>query len=103
MYGIDDYGTYDRWLNAGKLVADEVTSTVSILLALDLLAANLLIGGAAKESFRTGTYRLVTHGRTDGIAATDDRTRTSILTLEQTIFTAYTSVLLPAVYIGPTT
>lgn len=94
--------TYYRRLNAGKLVADQVTPTVSILPTLDLLAADLLIRGTSKETFWTGADRLVSHSRADGIAATNDRTRTSILTLEQTVVTAYASVLLAAVHVSPT-
>jgi hypothetical protein len=44
----------------------------------------------------------VSHSRADGIAATNDRTRTSILTLEQTIVTAYACVLLATVHVSPT-
>ncbi len=44
----------------------------------------------------------MSHSRADGIAATNDRTCTGILTLEETVVTAYASVLLTTVHVSPT-
>jgi hypothetical protein len=95
-------GTYDRRLDAGEFVADQISTAVTVLLALDLLAADLLVCWAAKEALRTGADRLVAEGRADGVAATNDRTVAGVLTLKQAVVAAHTRVLLPALNIRPT-
>ena len=94
--------TYDWRLDAGEFVADQISPAVTVLLALDLLAADLLVCGAAKEAFRTGADRLVAEGRADGVAATNDRAAAGVLTLKQAVVAAHTRVLLPALNIRPT-
>ena len=93
--------TNNRRLDAGKLVADQIAPTVAILVALDLLAAHLLICWAAKESLWAGADWPMALGCADRIAAADHRPSTGILTFKQPRLATHTGVLLATVNVCP--
>ena len=81
------------------LIAHQVTTTIAVHAALDLLTADLLVVRVAVEAVRTGAHRAVGFGRADGVAAANDRATAHVLALKEAVFTAHTSVALTAIQV----
>ena len=95
--------TCDRRLGTDEVFADAFADTVAVDETLFLLAANLLVVGITKETFRAGTDGLVALGGTLCISATDDRTRADVLAFKQSIFASNTGVFLSTFLVIGTT